>query len=102
MELNGIRIVKIGESLEFPIRYSNRALLAHLNRQAKDPENLETVIQYYYDLAKTGAKATGAKFEYTFDQFYDAIDPYSDALEKFSEAVLLLLGTDEGSKKKKT
>jgi hypothetical protein len=101
MELNGIRIVKIGDDLEFPIRYSNRALLAHLNREAKDPENLETVIQYYYDLAKTGAKFKGIKFDYTFDQFYDLIDPYPGALEKFNEAVLQLLGQDDGSKKKK-
>jgi hypothetical protein len=100
MELLKTEIVKLGD-LEFYVRYSNRALIAHLNRSAKEPDNLELSIYYFYDVAKTGAKAEGKQFKYSFDEFYDAIDPYPDAMEKFNEAISKLFGPAQDKKKLK-
>jgi hypothetical protein len=91
------KTVKIGD-LEFFIRYSNRALLAHLNRSAKEPDNIETVLHYFYDLSKIGAKAEGKEFNYSFEEFYDLIDPYPDAIGKFNEAIVNLFGPEDKKK----
>jgi len=98
MELLKTKLVKLGE-LEFHIRYSNRALLAHLNRSKKDPDNMELSIYYFYDLSKAGAESEGLPFKHSFDEFYDLIDPYPDAMEKFNQAITELFGSG-GDKKK--
>jgi hypothetical protein len=98
MELLATKEVIIGD-LVFYIRYSNRALLAHLNRSAKEPDNSEGIIHYFYDLSKVGAKAEGKEFTYSFEEFYDLIDPYPLAMQKFNEAILDLFGPDDSKKK---
>ena len=94
MELNEVKLIKLGD-LKLYIRYSNRALLDHLNRTTKDPDNYENIFHYFYDLAKRGAKDRDEDFKYTFEQFFDLIDPYPDALSKFNEAVEELFGEDK-------
>jgi len=100
MELLKTIEVRLGE-LTFYIRYSNRALLAHINRSSKDPDNMELAFNYFYDLSKAGAKAEGKEFKYTFDEFYDAIDPYPDAMTKFNDAITEMMGPAEDKKKLK-
>jgi hypothetical protein len=98
MELLKTKKVVIGD-LEFYIRYSNRALLSHLNRSSKEPDNLEGMLHYFYDLCLVGAKAEGKEFGYSFEEFYDAIDPYPDAMQKFNDAILNLFGPENSKKK---
>ena len=97
MELQAKKVV-IG-NLEFYLGYSHRALFKYMNLTSKDPDNPELVIHYYYDLAKKGAELEGKEFNYTFEQFYDALDPYPKAFTIISEAIEELLGKDEGKKK---
>jgi len=89
--------VKVGTH-EFILAYSIRATFAHMKRIKDEPENMESLINYYYDLCKAGAKLEDREFNYTFDEFYDAIDNYYDALTKFDKALAKI--TPDESKKK--
>jgi hypothetical protein len=100
MELIKVKKVKVG-NLEFFIRYSNRAFLAYTNTTKKEPDNIDVLFHYYYDLAKNGAKAEGKEFGYTYEEFCDAIDPYPEAFPNFNAAIFELFSKEEDTKKKK-
>jgi hypothetical protein len=99
MKIETVKVI-IGD-LEFYLRYSNRATLLHYNRVSKEPDNVELLFLYVYDLAKAGAETEGKKFDYTYEAFCNAIDPYTDAIPKFNAAVSQLYGEAGVGKKQK-
>ena len=98
MEISKVIIVKVGD-LEFPIRYSNRAFLMHLNRSTKDPDNPDNLVLYFFDLARSGAKAEGKEFAYTLESFFETIDPCPDFLSNFNKAMSEMFQAGEEGKK---
>jgi len=92
--------VKIG-SLVFYVRYSNRTFLAYTKLLKPDTDGYDALIHLFYDLAKSGAKFEGKEFNYTFEQFDDAIDPYPEAVPNFNKAVSAFLDAGGGGKKPK-
>ena len=98
MNLREVKKVEIGD-LVFYFVYSNRALLYHLNRTNKEPDNPEIMIHYFYDLAKAGARAENKEFNYSYDEFFDAIDPFPDAMQKLNDAVIALFSDDKKKSK---
>ena len=93
----GTKKVRIGD-LEFTIRYSNIALLKYLN--SKEPENPKVLYRYFFDLSQMGAKAEGIEFNYTFDEFSFAIDPYPETIKNFQEAISSFSSGGDGKKQK--
>jgi hypothetical protein len=98
MELNEIQIVELG-SLKFYLRYSNRAFMKFEKAEKQDPDNKEKLLEYFYDLARSGAKAKEIEFNLSFEQFCDEIDPFPTAFFEFTEAANKLFGLEEGEKK---
>lgn len=93
--------VNIGD-LEFYIRYSNRAFFYYLSMEdSTDLNNYDRIIHYFYDLAKVGTRAEGKKFDYSFDEFYELIDPYQDAMGKMMDAINELFEPEPDQKKTK-
>jgi hypothetical protein len=71
----------------------------YYNSISKDPDNYDALVRYFYDMAKSGAKAEGLTFDYTLEQFDEIIDPIPDAIIKFKEAAGKLFEGGSGKKK---
>jgi hypothetical protein len=100
MELNKTKLVEIGD-LKFYIRFSNKAFLTHINKSKSAPDSMDLIVYYFYDLAKLGAKDEGVEFNYSFDEFYEAIDCYSDAFMVMDESISSLFPEDKKKLKEK-
>jgi hypothetical protein len=98
MELNIVRKVKVG-NLVFSIKYSNRALLAFTNWNIKEPESYDALITYFFDLSRTGAKADGKEFNYSFEEFLDIVDGSPESIVNFKKAVGELFEPADDKKK---
>ena len=90
MELLEIKRVKVGDR-DYPIKITARAMIEYEKLSGKsiaEYEGTENLFQFFYVTAKAGAKSEGIKFEYTYDQFLDAIDDYyTEAVTNFSMAI---------------
>lgn len=99
MKLIETKKVKVGAHM-FTVAYSNRALFAHLQRMKDQPDSPEVILNFYYDLCKAGAKLEGKPFDFTFEQFCDAVDPDPDVFIKFGNILNEYLPDDTNDKKK--
>ena len=86
MNINYTRIVTVGD-IKFTIRYSNKALLSYLNRLSTDTDGIDSLYDYFYDLALNGARSMNVELAYTRDEFFDLIDSVPDSITNFQEAV---------------
>lgn len=90
MELLENKIVKVGDR-EFPIRVTNRAMIEYeklAGSSISDMDGHERLIKFFYCTARAGAKSEGKEFNFSFEQFLDAIDNYYlETLTNFSKAI---------------
>jgi len=100
MNIGEIKKVEVG-GIEFFVKYSNRAFAVYMNSLTKEPDSYDAKIQYFYDLSKTGAKAKGLQFNYTFEEFAEIIDPDPNAVISFYNAASSFFGEAGDEKKPK-
>lgn len=97
MNIDYTRTVNVGD-IQFIIKYSNKALLNYLNRLETDSEGIDSLYNYFYDLALNGARSSNIEFAYSRDQFIELIDSIPDSITNFQIAVSSFKG--EENKKK--
>jgi len=99
--------MRIGETIkvtagnvDFFVKYSNRAFAAYMEATAKNPDAYDTKVRYFYELSKSGAKAEGKEFNYSFEEFSDIIDPDPMAIANFFTIVSGFFPEAGGDEKK--
>lgn len=102
MKLLEVKTIKCGE-LVFPIKITNRAMIefeALSGGSITSLEGTEKLMQFFYCIAKAGARSESKEFAYTFDEFMDATDDYYFDIMAGMTKVLSSTVADKESKKK--
>lgn len=90
MKLIDTKKVNIGDN-EYPIKITNRAMIEYEKLSGGSIlsfDSTEKVIMFFYCTAKAGAKSEGKEFNYTYDEFLDAIDEhYLETITNFTKAL---------------
>ena len=99
MKLLETKSIKCGDNV-FPIKITNRAMIefeALSGGSITSLEGTQKLLQFFYCIAKAGARSEGKEFAYTYDTFLDAIDDYY--LDVMTGMAKVLTG-QQGDKKK--
>jgi hypothetical protein len=102
MKLLEVNRIKCGD-LVFPIKITNRAMIefeALSGGSITSLEGTQKLMQFFYCIAKAGAKSEAKEFTYTYDEFLDAVDDYYFDIMTGMTKVLMATVADKGDKKK--
>lgn len=99
-----VRTVELGE-LKLPIAITNTAMVEYEELTGESwPsfKNTRLRIQFFYCIAKEGARIEGQKFAYTFDSFWELVNGYYfEILEAVMPVIIDMMPKGKGSGEKK-
>ena len=103
MKLLETKSIKCGDKA-FPIKITNRAMIefeALSGGSITSLEGTQKLLQFFYCIAKAGARSEGKEFTYTYDEFMDVVDDYYFDIMNGMTQVLMTATAGAGSDKKK-